>query len=84
MDPKKPNFWDYPNTLAYTIYLISLNTDSRVRYREGFLTFPTRELKKPTRLRGKFAKNKFTFIRFASDRAIIPLSECEFRISNKY
>jgi hypothetical protein len=55
-----------------------------VRYREGFLTFPTRELKKPTRLRGKFAKNKFTFIRFASDRAIIPLSECEFRISNKY
>jgi hypothetical protein len=65
-------------------HLISLNTDSRVRYREGFLTFPTRELKKPTRLRGKFAKNKFTFIRFASDRAIIPLSECEFRISNKY
>jgi len=65
-------------------HTIMFATDSRVRYREGFLTFPSRELKKPTRLRGKCARNKFTFIRFASDRAIIPLSESEFRISNKY
>ncbi len=66
------------------LHTINFNTDTRFKYREGFITFPSRELKKVSRLRGKFSKNKFTFSRFANNKAVVPLSEYEFRVSNKY
>lgn len=65
-------------------HTIDFTTDTRMKYREGFVTFPSRELKKMSRLRGKFVKNKFTFSRFANSNVVIPLSEYEFRVSNKY
>lgn len=66
------------------LHTIDFTTDTRFKYREGFITFPSRELKKVSRLRGKHSKNKFTFSRFANNNVIIPLSEYEFRVSNKY
>ena len=67
-------------------HVITFATDDRQEYREGFLVFPTNEIDKNERLRGKYCRFEYVFNKFVADSesVVIPMQESDFRISKKY
>lgn len=61
-------------------FSLSLPTDTRARYRYGFLSFPARGLTQTDRTRGKWMKQKYTIVN-TGDLCRITMVENKFRIA---
>lgn len=67
-------------------HIIAFATDDRAIYREGFEVYPTNQLDKDERLRGKYCRFQYSFNKFVADSetVTIPMHESQYRISMRY